>query len=661
MFLITGFVIMSGGCGGGGGSVSDDEGTPEDDYYAFVNSDWLAKTTIPDDRSNVSNFSLLDDEIRAKLLDDFKSMTVSGVDSDIPWLDNSLKYYNMFMDMGKRDSDGLDPASDDLRRIDALNSLGDISSSADQLILDNFSLPFAINVDKDPYNERYILSASAGSTFIPEPSYYETGDANGERVIPLLRDYLTKLFTAAGLEEASAQAEAENAIAFDRLLADLCRSAEEQNDVTTGINVVTYEDFAKKSENIDLEELIEKLTSGSPKSVGINEINIEDTKFWDAFDTLYSEKNFTLMKSWIKGKALDGYSLYLDSELLSERLNYDMKMNGSDKPQEIDEAAFDAVSSVLGDPISIYYGGKYFSAQARSDVEEMVRDILAEYRGKISENSWLGDATKEKAIAKLDTMTLRIGYPDSLPPKYDSYDDFIPSEQGGSLYGNTVAIGRASNRYIFSRIGEKPDNVWQMTSYTVNAYYEPEDNSINFPAGILSAPFYSFEKSRAENAGSIGMVIGHEVSHAFDPNGALYDEEGNYKNWWTDSDKAEFSRRSEVMVNLFDGISYAGIKINGKLTLGENTADATGLECALGLVDSSDNEQLKAFFESYATMWRNKARQEYEALRYTTDPHSPPKLRVNVQLSNCDKFYDVYDVVEGDAMYLAPEKRVTVW
>ncbi|MDR1943236.1 MAG: M13 family metallopeptidase, partial [Synergistaceae bacterium] len=292
MSLALGFVIMSGGCGSGD---SDGAGALRNDFYAFVNADWLSKTTIPEDRSEVSNFSLLDDEIRVRLLGDFESIAASGIDSDIPWLDNSLKYYNMFMDLEKRDADGLDPASNDLRRIDGLKSLADISVSADRLILDGFSLPFAINVARDPYNERYILFAAAGSTFIPEPGYYEAGDANGERVIPLLRDYLTKLFTAAGLGEESAQAEAENAIAFDRRLAALCRSAEERNDDTTGINVVTYEEFVKKSSNIDLEELIEKLTFGSPKRAGIDEINIEDAKFWDAFDTLYSEENFTLM------------------------------------------------------------------------------------------------------------------------------------------------------------------------------------------------------------------------------------------------------------------------------------------------------------------------------------------------------------------------------
>jgi predicted metalloendopeptidase len=188
VLMVSGFAIMPGGSGG----VSGGAGTAGDDYYTFVNSDWLSENSIPEDRPAVSNFSLLQDEIRARLLDDFERIAVSGADSDIPWLDNSLKYYYMFMDLEKRDADGFGPASDDLRRIGALKSLADISISADQLILDGFSLPFEINVAKDPYNERYILFAAAGSTFIAEPSYYETGNANGEKVIPLLRYYLTK-------------------------------------------------------------------------------------------------------------------------------------------------------------------------------------------------------------------------------------------------------------------------------------------------------------------------------------------------------------------------------------------------------------------------------------------------------------------------------------
>jgi putative endopeptidase len=532
----------------------------------------------------------------------------------------------------------------------------DISSQAKFLIMDGIPTPFNFYVGPGLEDaSRYALYATMADTFLGDPSYYEAGSDVGSLLAPLMTELLTALFRSAGLDEAQAELEVGNAMEFDAILAKVAPSTEEKNDITL-LKSIPFDSFAAKSKNVNLGAAVRELAGAEPAA-----IIVDSSGFYDSFDGICSPENLELMKSWMRASFLKDNADYLGyDDFLLPKLRYTMSSEGSQELQDMKLTALDAVSDLFGQAIGIYYGEKYFGEEARDDVLEIIDNIIAVYRARLEKNDWLGDATKEKAILKLDAMTRRIGYPDKLPPQYELYS-FTPSPQG-NLYSNTVALQRTVSRHRYSLFGKPTDRtLWEMNAYTVNAYYSPNDNSINFPAAILVSPFYSKDQSAEANLGGIGAVIGHEISHAFDSNGSLYDEFGNFKNWWTAEDRAKFNELTKAMVNLFDGIPYEGGKINGSLTLGENIADAGGISVALEAAKDIPDVSLPDFFKQWATIWRLKIRPEFALRRLTEDVHSPGKLRVNVQLSNSDGFYDAYEIKETDEMYLAPEKRVSIW
>jgi putative endopeptidase len=478
------------------------------------------------------------------------------------------------------------------------------------------------------------------------------------------------------LDEARSELEAGNAMKFDAMLAAAWAAAlaEDKNDaapsktipfgivtpkskkvdLSASLKTIPFDSFAAKSKNVDFDAVVQDLLGTAPGEI------VVDPSFYDSFDSMCSPENLELMKSWMKASFLQDNANYLGyDDFLLPKLRYIMSSEGSQELQDMKLTALDAVSDLFGQAIGIYYGKKYFGEEARTDALKMVDNIIAVYRVRLENNDWLSDATKEKAILKLDAMTRRVGYPDKLPPQYELYS-FTPSPQG-NLYSNTVTLQRALSRRHYSLFRKPVDRtLWEMSACTVNADYSYQDNSINFPAGILVSPLYSKDQSAEANLGGIGAIIGHEISHAFDSDGSRYDESGNFKNWWTDEDRAKFDELKKAMVNLFDEIPYEGGKIDGSLTLDENIADAGGVSVALEAAKAIPDVSLPDFFKQWATILRSKIRPEL-ASRWLIDTHSPDKLRVNMQLSNSNEFYDAYEIEETDEMYLAPEKRVSIW
>jgi putative endopeptidase len=647
------FMGVSGGCGGSGGGESAGARL-EDDYYASINADWLARTEIPPDKSRVTAFTEIEDEIAKTLTNDLENL--AGESSEDPVIDMAAQYYAMFLDSDARNSTGFTPASGDFARIENVKSMDDISLQASSLIMDGIPTPFDFDVSPGQEDaSRYALYATMADTFLGDPSYYEASSDVGSHLTPLMTDLLMTLFRSAGLNEAQSELEVKNAMKFDAILATVAPNTEEKNDFTL-LKTIPFDSFTTKSKNVDLGAVVRELAGTVP-----GEIIVNSSRFYDSFDAICSPENLELMKSWMRASFLKEKANYLGyDDFLLPKLRYKMSSEGSRELQEMKLTALNSMSDLFGQAIGIYYGKKYFGEEARADVLKMIDNIIAVYRTRIENKDWLSGATKEKAIRKLDAMTRRVGYPDKLPPQYELYN-FTPSPQG-NLYSNTVTLQRAVARHQYSLFGKPSDRtLWEMNAYTVNAYYSPSDNSINFPAAILVSPFYSKDQSAEANLGAIGAVIGHEISHAFDSNGSLYDEIGNFKNWWTDEDRAKFNELTKAMVNLFDGIPYEGGKINGSLTLGENTADAGGISVALEAAKAIPDVSLPDFFKQWAIIWRVKMRPEFALRLLTEDVHSPGKLRVNVQLSNSDGFYDAYEIKETDEMYLAPEKRVNIW
>lgn len=291
----------------------------------------------------------------------------------------------------------------------------------------------------------------------------------------------------------------------------------------------------------------------------------------------------------------------------------------------------------------------------------MIEKMISVYKDRLEKNNWLSDTTRKKAIIKLDKLGVQVGYPDQIPALYTKYHT-VTQEEGGTLLSNALAFSKIELKERFGRWNQPVDRTeWEMSADTVNAYYHPFRNVIVFPAAILQAPFYSLEQSSSANYGGIGAVIAHEISHAFDNNGALFDEYGNLNNWWTEEDLAHFQEKAQAMIEEFDGLSFADGTVNGKLTVSENIADAGGLSCALEAAKTEADHSLADFFVSWATIWRTKAKKEYQQLLLQIDVHAPAKLRANIQPQNLMEFYETFAITEKDAMYLPPEKRVHIW
>jgi putative endopeptidase len=636
---------------------------PQDDFYEYVNGGWLAETEIRPDRANEGSFAEVSDEVEKILRGDFGSLSRSGNGAGDPIMDMAVEYYRQCADFSRKDREGFEPARRDYERIERVADLNALSSEAALLTLDGFPMPFEIFVDNDFVDvTKYSVWVAMPETFMGDPSYYEEGNETGGRIRPLIEELLTKLFTMSGASREDAAKEIARAMAFDRLIAKYVPDAEARTYSTTYYNPAPYGEFTSKIRALDFDALVSRLIFARPEI-----INVAHKAYFDAFDEIYSESNFENIKSWMKAKFLIGAAGKLSREFMLANLRYGAAISGADAVIPFDEIPFIQTSQVFDDAIGIYFGKRYFGPETKRDVEDIIKEAIAVYRNRLENNTWLGEHTKATAIRKLDAMTIRVGYPDKPHPVY-AYYKVTPAAKGGSLYSNFAAISRADIRYNYSLYGTVPDKtLWGMGAYETNAYYNGADNSITFPAGILRFPFYSPEQSDVANIGAIGTIIAHEISHAFDKNGAQRDENGNMRKWWTDSDLAEFEKRTAAMKALFDGIEVDGGTVNGEITLAENIADAGGLSCALETASARmpgkrlTASQLEEFFRSYAVMWRSKTRPETQELLILQDTHAPAKLRVNVQLSNCGAFYEAFGVKEGDKMYIPPERRVQIW
>jgi putative endopeptidase len=524
-------------------------------------------------------------------------------------------------------------------------------------------MPFEVFVENDFADvTMYAVWLSMPSSFMGDPSYYEEGDETGGRLMPLVEELLTKLFVLSGATREAAAADTGRAMAFDRLIAKYIPDAEARTYSKTYYNPAPYREFTSKIRALDFDSLVTRLILARPEVV-----NVAHKAYFEAFDEIYSESNFENIKSWMKARFLMGAAGKLSREFLFTNLRYGAAVSGATSLTPLAEIPFIQTEQVFDDVIGIRFGQKHFGPETKRDVEDIIKEEIAVYRNRLEKNVWLGEKTKEAAIRKLDAMTIRVGYPDKPHPIYGYYK-VTPASKGGSLYSNFTALSRAGVRYNFSLYGTTPDKtLWGMAAYDVNAYYDGTDNSINFPAGILKPPFYSPEQGDAANIGAIGAVIAHEISHAFDKNGAQRDENGNMRQWWTDSDFAEFEKRTSAMNALFDGIKVDGGAVNGEITLAENIADAGGLSCALETASGRapgkklPKAQMEEFFRGFASMWRSKTRPEMQELLLLQDTHAPAKLRVNVQLSNCGEFYEAFGVKDGDKMYIPPERRIQIW
>lgn len=637
--------------GGSGDLTKAAPGTrAQDNLYLAVNSDWIKKAVIPADHAGISAFQIMADDLEKQLMKDFAGFAQGGQLPDVKNFAKAVALYKLALDFDTRNKQGAQPVKPDLDLLAGILDFTDYNLKAADIYKANLGLPFTISVEPDMKNTKVNAVYTAGpSTLLPDTSQY--GTPAGDKLLAVYEKQTEHLLTLAGVDQAAEIAQ--QAIAYDKQIAKVVKSNEEWADYPAIYNPMKTTDFIAKFKSFKMEYFLTNVFGKVPERV-----IVEDPRYLDHADSLLNQDHFEEIKSWLLANLINAAASSLSEEFRQAAFPFHQALSGARALPSHERFAYRRANSMFSEVVGVYYGQKYFGEAAKKDVESMVKSMLAIYEKRLTENDWLSDATKKQAIIKLKALKLKIGYPDKIEKIYDRLQ--ISSE--GTLYSNERAAGQAEIAYNLEQLKQEVDrSLWAMPGNLVNACYDPSRNDLTFPAAILQKPFYSKDQSRADNFGGIGTVIGHEVSHAFDNNGAQFDESGNLKKWWTDADYAEFKKRTQKEIDLFDGIPYGAGHLNGKQIVSENIADQGGLTVALEALKGEQNTDLKSFYKNFARIWASKFTPQIRQTLLAVDVHAPGPLRANVQSQCQADFYQVFNVKEGDGMYLPPEKRVVIW
>ncbi len=624
---------------------------PQDDLYEYVNGDFIKKAKIPSDHPSVGGFITLRDNVEKIMLKEFASFA-KGRRAPDELLERAVLLYKKAIDAEERKSNGYAPLIQKLSYLDSIKTIEDLVGSLYYLYDHNYPLPFQLGIDTDMKDtSRHVVMMTSPSIILPDTTYYK--NPTGKKLLEIYAEsansVLSKIY-----DENKAKRIVRDGLAFDRKISALVKSQEEWADYIKAYNPYKTEDVIEMVSPFKLRSFLKARFGALPAQV-----IIMDPRFFESFQTLVNKDTIKFYVAWAKLHVAMSMASYLDEETRLAVSAYSRALSGVKDSPTIEKFAYRLVNNFYGEPIGIYYGKKYFGEDAKTDVIKIVKDLIETYKERLGKNTWLSKKTREKAIVKLDKMVLKIGYPDKVDPSYYALT-FSPDLSLAEIV-DTLIIERG--RYADSLYSKPVDRTrWVMDAHLVNACYNPSYNDITFPAAILQAPFYSLSQKPEENYGGIGTVIGHEISHAFDNNGAQMDEFGNINNWWTKKDYETFQQKTTAMIEQFDGLPLLDGKVNGKLVVSENIADNGGVASSLQTMERNiAKPDYSAFFLNFARIWCTKARPEYTKLLLAIDVHSPCYYRADMQVRNFPQFYKAFDIKEGDGMYMPEDKRIIIW
>jgi putative endopeptidase len=636
----------------------------QDDFFTYLNGQWLKTTEIPADKSSWGTFVKLRDDLQPQLrglieADQKDPHKKAGTDEQ-----KIGDLYASFMDEKSLEGLGYKPLTGELHRIRALRDKKAIPAMIAHLSQIGVPVPYGIYIGQDARaSTKYAAYISQGGLGLPDRDYYlKKDDARLAEVRAKYQRHVEQTLAMAGEKDAAAAAKA--ILALETALADIQWTKVELRDPVKRYNKV---DIAK----------LDTLTPGYDWKAALSAAGIANKtdyvivaqpSYITGFNQLLEKTDLATWKSYFEWQLLRSYSEYLSKNFVdADFAFYGTAITGVTENRKRWKIGVSAVESVLGEALGRQYVGAYFPAERKARMEELVKNLLAAYQQSIDTLDWMSPETKKEAQAKLAKFTPKIGYPN----KWRDYSALTIKQ--GDLVGNMMrARTFAYNRNI-NKLGKPIDREeWGMTPQTVNAYYNSAMNEIVFPASILQPPFFDMRADDAVNYGAIGAVIGHEISHGFDDKGSQSDGDGNLRDWWTKEDRAKFQAKADMLTKQYDGYSpLPGYHVNGALTLGENIGDNSGIAIAykayklsLGgkpapVIDGLTGDQ--RFFMGFGQVWRSKMREQQQIVQVKTDPHSPGQFRANGTMMNQPAFYEAFGVKEGDKMYLAPKDRVTIW
>lgn len=635
---------------------------PQDDFFSFVNGGWYKTAVIPADKSNWGSFNELrenTDSQSLKILDEINAQKYAkGTEGQ-----KIQDLYATYMDMNTRNAQGINPIKADLAKIDAIKNMTDFQTYMNEATLTGDNPFYGWGVSADMKNSKMNAVYLGGPSLGLGKDYYQKENEANTKTLAEYKNYVTTMLGVLGSNPADAQ----KIVDFEKSMAKTLLTLEEGRDANKRYNPQTIAELGALTKNINLPAYL--------KAVGVNtdRVIVGDLNYYKNLDQFLNQANLPLLKTFMKYRLLAGNAGNLDQKMDDINFNFYSKyLQGQKEQRALNKRGLSMVNGVLGEAFGKLYVDKYFPAEAKTKMEELIGYLMKSYNVHIQNLDWMSPETKTKALDKLSKFTVKVAYPDKWKD-YSALTINSPAE-GATLYSNMENISKWNYQRKLDKIGKPVDRTeWGMTPQTVNAYYSASNNEIVFPAAILQPPFFNFKADPAINFGGIGAVIGHEISHGFDDGGSRFDGDGNLNNWWTDADRKNFDAKVQQLADQYS--KYEPVKgtfINGKFTSGENIGDLGGANVAydalqMYLKDHGNPGKINGytqdqrFFMSWATVWRTKATEQSMVNQVKTDPHSPGYFRSFGPLVNMDAFYKAFDIKPGDKMYRAPQERVKIW
>jgi len=637
---------------------------PEQDFFLYANGGWLKANPIPADQTTWGAFNELREANRSTL----KAIMEEAAAAKAPKgsaLQKVGDYFAAGMDAAAIEKAGLTPLKPLLARIEAIKDAKGLATEIGRMHLETANPAFSFYVGQDDMDSAsYIAQFSQGGLGLPDRDYYTLEDAKSQDIRAKYLEHVARMFELLGETKLAAKAHAGIVMGMETRLAKASMTQVEQRDPHAIYHKMSPADLAKLAPAFPW--------AGYFKAIGLPEqkaILVRQPKFFEELGRMAKELPASQWKTYLRWHLVNGTANELPEAFGAESFAfYGKVLSGAKERQARWKRVQSATDRALGEVVGQLYVKKAFSPEAKAKMLELVGNLRAALRDRIEKLAWMSEGTKQKAQEKLAAFNVKIGYP-------DTWRDYSKLEiKKGAFLANAMAASRFESQRQIAKLGKPIDRAeWGMTPQTVNAYYDPSMNEIVFPAGILQPPFFNAKADDAVNYGGIGMVIGHEMTHGFDDQGCQYDAKGNLKNWWTAEDTKAYASRTDLVVKQADAFEVLpGLKLNGKLTLGENIADIGGLKIAFealkmswakngkpGPIDGFTPEQ--RFFLGYAQSWRFHARPETARMLVMTDPHSAAHFRVNGPLSNMPEFIQVFGIPEGSPMARPAAERPTIW
>ncbi len=635
---------------------------PGDNFYLYANGGWLKNNPIPPSKTSWSSFGTLREESSRRLKSLLEETVKNGGKN--PKFQKIGDFYTSGMDSVAIQTLGYKPVMPHLERIAKIQAIPDVLNEIVTLRTRGIASPlFGFYIGQDrKRSDQYIPSFSQGGTTLPDRDYYLKFDTRSVKIRTEYQNYLNRIFQLTGSSEAESNQKAAAIMRIETALAKIQMPRVELRDPQKTYNKFSLKDFSNTTPSVDWSDMLTKL-----KITGADSIVVNNPTFFKAADALLTAVPVEDWKTYLQWNILKAAAPHLSNDFVQANFEFNRVLSGQKQLTPRWQRMSNTIDNNLGELLGELYVDRYFKPEAKERMIELVNNLETTLEGRIQNLDWMSAETKERALEKLKAFAKKIGYPD----KWRDYSSITIDKN--DYLGNIQRSNEWAYNEMINRFGKPIDKtLWGMTPSTVNAYYNPVNNEIAFPAGILQFPFFDNAADDAINYGGIGAVIGHEMIHGFDDSGRQYAHDGNLKDWWTKEDADRFKAKADMVVEQFNGFTVLdSLHVNGRLTLGENIADFGGLSIAYEaftktkqfkegkLIDGFTPAQ--RFFLNWAQVWRVNMLPESQAQQVLTDPHSPGMYRTNGPLMSMDAFYKAFNVKEGDKMYLPKDKRIRIW